>query len=424
MKNDSADLKNRIARDLVQFASQVCHDTEHSAELNRSHFTLYPEEWQLGRIRSHIGEGNIVSSRTAEDIIDKLQYDLMPVMKKIGENQINQRIDTAIWDVVDCTGKRGGTIEKRAEKSANEILDIPQNLKKYTIWVQIVGLHTGQEAEFGGIQFGVDDKEKQWFHHLLHLDLLNLEEKQLARTSVLAYTEESAYSKGYSKIRDAVQALGIFKYTDDGYNNYRQYRPGVNEYVCYGWCSNNSEQGYMVRGVNEWKNVDLRGLRLKNLMSNEIDGYHWYRKAAWELSRIIAKDEKTECETAIVRSMVHLGNSQTTEDPTMSVLNVIVGAENLACEQLITKGRKSKTIKFVVDIVNQGAEFEVARIKFEGMRDFQKIGSIMHDLYELRNDIVHKAKVASGRDQTKARSMGQHIADMYLIWHRNNIGNT
>ena len=105
MKNDSADLKNRIARDLVQFASQVCHDTEHSAELNRSHFTLYPEEWQLGRIRSHIEEGNIVSSRTAEDIIDKLQYDLMPVMKRIGENQINQRIDTAIWDVVDCTGK-------------------------------------------------------------------------------------------------------------------------------------------------------------------------------------------------------------------------------------------------------------------------------------------------------------------------------
>ena len=420
MKNDSADLKDRIAKDLVQFASQVCHDTEHSSELYRSHFALYPEEWQFGKIRSHIGEGNIISSRMAEDVIEKLQYDLMPLMKKIGKNQVNHRIDTAIWDVVDCTGKRGGTIEERAEKAANEILDVPRNLKKYTIWIQIVGLDTGQEAEFGGVQFGVDDEEKQWFHHLLRLDLLNLEEKQLARTSVLAYTEESAYSKGYSKIRDAVQALGIFRYTDDGYNNYRQYRPGVDEYIYYGWCSNNREEGYMVRGMNEWKNVDLRGLRLKSLMSNEIDRYHWYRKAAWELSQIMTKDKKTECEMAIVRSMVHLGNSQTTEDPSMSVLNVIIGAENLACEESVKKDRRSKTIKFVMDIINHETEFKGARIKFEGMRDFQKVGSIMDELYELRNDIVHKAKVASGRDQTKARSMGQHIADMYLIWHRNN----
>ena len=199
--------KKRIAMDLVQFAEQVCHGTQASSDLYASYFALYPDsEWHQ---KTYSEEGIILISRGADYIIDKLRHDLIPLMEEIGENEVNQRIDTAVWDVVDCPGKRGGTIEERAEKAANEILDVPRSLNEYTMWVQITGMDIGQEAEYGGIQFGVDAEEKQWFHRVTHLELLKLEEKQLARVSVEAYTEESAHNRGIQKIRDAVQTLGV-----------------------------------------------------------------------------------------------------------------------------------------------------------------------------------------------------------------------
>ena len=360
-------------------------------------------------------EGIILSTPAVEGKIRRLKNDLtMQRGKRIGKEEIGKRVEAAIWTVVDRTGKRPGTVEERAKEAAERILEAPKNKKKWTVWAEIGGLGDGQEGEFGGIWFGVfDDEERtrllqsmkperfspEQQKGLIHLCMARSQskkgrEKQIARTSVLAYNAETAAEEGKQRIEEAARTLSIFRYTEDGHHSWIWTEREENNRTDRLVYVSDGKGRFLGEGRT---NHNMHGFRLKNLMEGEVDAAHEYRKAAQQLSRLLVK-KSTEDEIRIIESMMALGRGQTEKDASMAVLWTIIGLEQLACGKKRDK-RKEKTIRFVEETINN-----------------REIGKKMKKLYTLRNAMAHRGSTeVRDEEANMARVLGQQIALLHIM---------
>ena len=362
-------------------------------------------------------EGIILSTPAVEEKISRLKNELTKKRgKKIGKEEIGRRVEAAIWTIVDRTGKRQGTMEERAERAAERILEVPRSKKKWTVWAEIGGIDDDQEAEFGGIWFGVfGDEERVELLQSMRPERYSPEQekgliytcmalsqpkegrqKQIARTSVLAYNAEAAVEEGKRKIEEATRALNIFRYTEDGHHSWIWTESKDNnrtERLVY---ASDGKGRCLGEGQT---NHNMHGFRLKNLMEGEADATHEYREAAQELSRILDKVKRTEEEIRIIESMMSIGRGQTEKDTSMSVLWTIIGLEQLACGNQRGIDREAETIGFVEKTINN-----------------EEIRRTMKNLYKRRHAIVHGGSTeVRDEEGITARVLGQQVALMHII---------
>ena len=397
--------KKEVAAILVEFAKEVDQCGQAWRDIFGSNF----------KTRMKKEEGIILSTPAIEGKIERLKNELTRKRgKRIGKKEIGKRVETAIWTVVDCRGKRHGTVEERAEEAAEKILEAPQSKKKWTVWAEIGGLGDGQEGEFGGVWFGVfDDEERTRLLQSMRPELFTPEEaeglthlcmarsqpeegreKQIARTSVSAYNGEAAIEEGKQKIEEAARALSIFRYTEDGYHSWiwtEREENNRTDRLVYAADGKGRSMG------GERTNHNMHGFRLKNLMEGEADAPHEYRKAARQLSRILAK-KGTEGEIRIIKGMMALGRGQTEKDASMAVLWTIIGLEQLACGNQ-RNGRECKTVRFVEETITN-----------------REIKKTIRKLYRRRNAMAHEGSTeVSDEEGVTARVLGQQVALLHLM---------
>ena len=397
--------KKEVKAILVEFAKEVDQCGQTWCDIFGSGFKT--------RIKNE--EGIILSTPMVEENIKRLKNELtMKRGKKIGKEEIGKRVEEAIWTVVDRTGKRNGTVEERAEEAAERILEAPRSKKKWTVWAEIGGLGDGQEGEFGGVWFGVfDDEERtrllqsmkperfspEQQKGLIHLCMTRSQseeerEKQIARTSVSAYNAETAAEEGKQKIEEAARALSIFGYTEDGHHSWiwteREENNRTDRLV---YVSDGKGRVLGEGGTNH----NMHDFRLKSLMEGEADTAHEYRKAAQQLSQILAK-KSTEDEIRIIKSMMALGRGQTEKDASMAVLWTIIGLEQLACGKQ-RDNREEKTIRFVEETINN-----------------KKVIRKMKNLYKRRNAMAHGGSMeVRDEEGIAARALGQQVALLHIM---------
>lgn len=397
--------KEEVEAILVEFAKEVDQCGQTWQDIFGSGF----------KTRVNLEEGIILSTPAVEGKIERLKSELTRKRgKRIGKKEIGKRVEAAIWTVVDRTGKRHGTVKERAEEAAQKILEAPRSKKKWTVWAEIGGLGDGQEGEFGGVWFGVFDNEERTMllrsmrpelfspekaKGLTHLCMARSQpeegrEKQIARTSVSAYNAEAAAEEGKQKIEEAARALSIFRYTEDGHHSWIWTERKENNRTDRLVYASDGKGRFM--GVGQ-TNHNLHGFRLKNLMEGEADAPHEYRKAARQLSRILAK-KNTEDEIRIIKSMMALGRGQTEKDASMAILWTIIGLEQLACGNQI-KGRKCKTVRFVEETINN-----------------REIKKTIRKLYRRRNAMAHEGSTeVRDEEAVTARVLGQQVALLHLM---------
>ena len=399
--------KEEVKAILVEFAKEVDQGGQTWRDVFGSKF----------KTRMKNEEGIILSAPTLEEKITRLKNELTKNQgNKIGKNEIGRRIEAAIWKVVDRTRKRQGTMEERAEEAAEKILEVPQSKRKWKVWAEIGGLSEGQDAEFGGIWFGVfDDEERARVLQSMRPGRYSVDqqkgliyecmargrphegrEKQIARTSVMAYNAETASEEGKRRIEEATRVLNVFRYTEDGHQSWIWTERDENNrtdrlvYVSDGKGRFAGEGG---------TNHNIHEFRLKNLMEGEVDAGHGYRKAARELSRILEKDRRTPSERQMVEGLEAIGQGQTEKDARMAVLWTVIGIEQLACGPRMKEGRRHKTIQFV-----------------EGKTGSKEIRTTIKKLYTQRGKMVHEGNTEVTEEEgMTARVVGQQIALLHIM---------
>lgn len=382
---------------LLQFAQRV-----------KPGFRFGKHEGERCYLRIKSGEGVIYTTPEQERIIVETRTALWKRWGRIlGNDLIRKKLEDEIWYVLDVPKIREGSVESRAEKAADRILDgMNASTRCWSCWAEIGGIETGEEGEFGGVWFGPytdrdraiivqralrpgrnKDTEKSILFAAFQMDRLQV--RQIGKTDVDAYNTEDAQIKGEWKIDLAARILAMFTNTQEGQKSW-----------IWGAEKSNNSSGRLIWVADEegsisksgWTNRNMECFKLKTLMEESEYGEEPYHEAVKKLDSALRKTEKerSQAERRLIQGGSSIGQAQTEKDDGLSILRSVVGLEVLAGGDE-PRARRNKVEELLQKIFNPNKIGEAQR----------KIDEWIHEMYKIRNTIVHQGDTDT-RDEVRS----------------------